>query len=88
MLKYCGGDLPKCGLFKEALTEAVSEMDILRNNSTELDNRNIDSLQSYYLNAIGNEKAVLAAESDFMGILVIMCSRSDYVTHFHHEKGN
>ena len=46
LLKYCDGDLPKCGPSKEALPEAVSEMDILRNNGTKIDHRNIDILLS------------------------------------------
>ena len=86
LLKYCDGDLPKCRPFEEALPAAASEMDTLRNNGTKLDQRNIDSLLSYCLNALGNEKARLAAESDLMGLLIMLCSRSDDVAHFHHEK--
>ena len=85
-MEYCDEVLSKCGPFEEALPAAASEMDTLRNNGTKLDQRNIDSLLSYCLNALGNEKARLAAESDLMGLLVMLCSRSDYVAHFHHEK--
>ena len=28
----------------------------------------------------------MAAESDIMGIMVMLCSRSDYGAHFHHKK--
>ena len=47
MLIYCGGDLPKYGLFEESLPAAASEMDTLRNNGKNIDQRNIDSLLSY-----------------------------------------
>ena len=77
LLKYCDGDLPKCGPFEEALPAAASEMDTLRNNGTKLDHKNIDSLLSYCLNALGNKKAILDAEYDLMGLLVMLCSRSD-----------
>ena len=86
LLEYFDGDLPKCGLFEEVLPEDASEMDTLRNNGTNLYHRNIYSILSYYLNALGNEKARLAAEYDPMGLLVMVCSRSDYVAHLHHEK--
>ena len=86
LLKYCDRDLPKCGTFEEALLEAASDMDTLRNNCTKLYQRNINILLSYLLNALGNKKEILAAESDIMGIMVMLCSRSDYGAHFHHKK--
>ena len=82
------GKLTKYGPFEEALWAAVSEMDTLSNNGTKIDQRNIDILLSYCLNTIGNEKARLSAESNLMGRLVMLCSRSDYVLHFHHEKNS
>ena len=87
LLKYCDRDLPKCGTFEEALLEAASDMDTLRNNCTKLYQRNINILLSYLLNALGNKKEILAAESDIMGIMVMLCSRSDCVAHFHHKNG-
>ena len=54
LLKYCGGDPPKCGPLEEALPAAASEMDSLGNNGANLDQRNIDSLLSYCRNALGN----------------------------------
>ena len=86
MLKYCDGDLPKCGMSKEAPPASASNMDTLRNNGTKIDQRNIDSLIYYCLTALGNEKVGLAAESDLIILLVMLCYRSDYVAHFHHEK--
>ena len=86
LLKYCDGDLPKCRPFEEALPATASEIDTLRNNGTKLDHSNINILLSYFLNALSNDKAILDAESDFIGLLVMLCSRSDYVTYFHHEK--
>ena len=47
LLKYCDGDLPKCGPSKEALPADASDMDTLRNNDTQIDQRSIDSLLSY-----------------------------------------
>ena len=76
----------KCGLFEEVLSSDASEMDKLRNNGTKLDQKNIDSLISYCLNALGNKKTRLAAEYNFMGLLVMLCYRSDYIAHFYHEK--
>ena len=35
---------------------------------------------------LDNKKVILAADSDLMGILVMLCSRSEYVSHLHHEK--
>ena len=61
-------------------------MDTLRNNCTKLYQRNIDGLLSYCFNALGNEKAILASKSDLMGLLVMLCSTSNYVTHFNYEK--
>ena len=86
LLKYCDGDLPKFGPSEEVLSAAASEMDTLRNNGTNIYQRNIYSLLSYYLNTLGNERVILAAEYDLMGLLVMLCSRSDYFSHFHHEK--
>ena len=86
LLKYCDGDLPKCGLFREALLSAASEMDTLRNNGTNIDHNNIDIFLPYCLNALGKDTARLAAEYELMGLLVMLCSRSNYVTYFHHEK--
>ena len=86
LLKYSNGDLPKCGPFKEALPAPTSDMYTLINIGTKIDHRNIYSLLSYCLNALGNKKARLAAESDLMGLLIMLCSRSDDVAHFHHEK--
>ena len=86
-MKYCDGDLPKYRPFKESLPEAVSEMDTLSNNGTKLDQRNIIILLSYLLNAIGNENAILDAYYDLVGLLVMLFSRSYYVTHFRHKKG-
>ena len=60
LLKYCDGELPKCGPFEEALTAAVYEMDKLRNNGTNLDQRSINIFLSYLLNTLGNEKEILA----------------------------
>ena len=79
--------MPKCSPFEEALPAAASEMNTLSNNGKKLDQSNIDSLLTYCLNGLGNEEAILAAEYDLMGLLVMLCSRSDYVAHFHHEKG-
>ena len=74
-----------CGPFEEALPATASEMGTLKNNGTKIYQRNIDSLLSYCLNVLGNDKAILAAKYDLMGLLVMLCSGSDYVTHFHHE---
>ena len=54
LLKYCNGDLPKCRSFKEALPAAISDMDILINIGTKLDQSNINSPLSYFLKSIGN----------------------------------
>ena len=35
---------------------------------------------------LGNEKSGLVAKYDLMGLLFMLCSRSDYVTHLHREK--
>ena len=86
LLKCCNVNLPKCGPFEEALPEAASEMDTLRNNGTNIDQRTIGSLLSYCLNALGNKKVRLSVESDLMGLLVMLCSKSDYVAHLHYEK--
>ena len=87
LLKYCDGDLSKWGTFEEALRAAASEMDILSNNGTKLDQRNIIILLSYLLNAIGNENAILDAYYDLVGLLFMLFSKSYYVTHFRHKKG-
>ena len=86
LLKYCDGDLPKCGPFEEALPASASDIDTLRNNGTKLDHSNTNILLSYCLNGLSNDKEILNAESDLIGLLVMLCSRSDYVTYFHHEK--
>ena len=59
LLKYCNGDLTKCVPFEEALPAAASEMDTLGNIGAKLDQRNIDSLLSHWLNALSNKKAKL-----------------------------
>ena len=87
LLKYCNGDLPKCGLLEDALPAAASEMNTLKNNGKNIDQRNIDILLSYCLNTFGNEKGILADKSYPMGLLIMLCPRSDSVAHFHHEKG-
>ena len=46
LLKYCDGDLPKCGPFEEELPAAAYDMGTLSNNGTNLDQRNTDSLLS------------------------------------------
>ena len=47
MLKYCDGDLTKCGKFEEALPAAAYDMDTLRNNGTNINQRNINILLPY-----------------------------------------
>ena len=86
MLEYCNGDLPKSGTFKEALPATAYEMDTLRNNGTNLYHFNINILLYNCLNAISNKKVRLAAKSDLTGLLVILCSRSDYVAQIQHGK--
>ena len=86
LLNYCNGDLTECGSFKEALPAAASDMDTLSNNCKKLDHREFNSLISKSLNRLGNKKLGLATKSDLMGLLVMLCSRSDYAKHFHHKK--
>ena len=53
---------------------------------TRLSSKEIQKLLEFCVNALGDEECREVAEPDLMNTLSTLCSRADYVAHFHAEK--